>query len=206
MSHEETMSYLLDSIAEINSTPEPENAAQPVESPAAPAQPEESRAVSGEPAKTEAVQSETSEPPEPVELPTIPPLTKEPDSPDIYIQASSRIRGLIEDGRLTMEQVSTAVREQLVEASEVYSGLDIENAQLPEAVKKRARQLGSATDRLPSVHAGRGYRGACDVFHAVSDAVLHRQGSAVRRDKAKAELFLCTLRRGGNGTFHAGRK
>ena len=35
MSHEETMSYLLDSIAEINSTPEPENAAQPVESPAA---------------------------------------------------------------------------------------------------------------------------------------------------------------------------
>ena len=149
MSHEETMSYLLDSIAEINSTPEPENAAQPVESPAAPAQPEESRAVSGEPAKTEAVQSETSEPPEPVEIPTIPQLTKEPDSPDIYIQASSRIRGLIEDGRLTMEQVSTAVREQLVEASEVYSGLDIENAQLPEAVKKRARQLGSATDRLP---------------------------------------------------------
>ena len=131
MSHEETMSYLLDSIAEINSTPE------------------ESRAVSGEPAKTEAVQSETSEPPEPVEIPTIPQLTKEPDSPDIYIQASSRIRGLIEDGRLTMEQVSTAVREQLVEASEVYSGLDIENAQLPEAVKKRARQLGSATDRLP---------------------------------------------------------
>ena len=40
-----------------------------------------------------------------------------------------------------MDQVSTAVREQLVEASEVYSGLDIENAQLPEAVKKRARQL-----------------------------------------------------------------
>lgn len=123
MSHEETMSYLLDSIAEINSTPEPENAAQPVESPAAPAQPEEILAI--------------------------PPLTKEPDSPDIYIQASSRIRGLIEDGRLTMDQVSTAVREQLVEASEVYSGLDIENAQLPEAVKKRARQLGSATDRLP---------------------------------------------------------
>lgn len=149
MSHEETMSYLLDSIAEINSTPEPENAAQPVESPAAPTQPEEIRAVSGEPAKTEAVQSETSEPPEPVELPAIPPLTKEPDSPDIYIQASSRIRGLIEEGRLTMEQVSTAVREQLVEASEVYSGLDIENAQLPEAVKKRARQLDSAADRLP---------------------------------------------------------
>lgn len=69
MSHEETMSYLLDSIAEINSTPEPENAAQPVESPAAPAQPEEILAVSGEPAKTEAVQSETSEPPEPVEIP-----------------------------------------------------------------------------------------------------------------------------------------
>lgn len=149
MSHEETMSYLLDSIAEINSTPEPENAAQPMESPAAPAQPEEIRVVSGEPAKMQAVQPEVSEPPEPVGSPAIPPLTKEPDSPDIYIQASSRIRGLIEDGRLTMEQVSTAVREQLVEASEVYSGLDIENAQLPEAVKKRARQLDSAADRLP---------------------------------------------------------
>ena len=198
MSHEETMSYLLDSIAEINSTPEPENAAQPVESPAAPAQPEESRAVSGEPAKTEAVQSETSEPPEPVEIPAIPPLTKEPDSPDIYIQASSRIRGLIEDGRLTMEQVSTAVREQLVEASEVYSGLDIENAQLPEAVKKRARQLGSAADRLPEYFT-LGEDIAARVMFFMLYQMLSYTDRVVQSDMTKQKLNYFFVRFGAAG-------
>ena len=198
MSHEETMSYLLDSIAEINSTPEPENAAQPVESPAAPAQPEEILAVSGEPAKTEAVQSETSEPPEPVEIPAIPPLTKEPDSPDIYIQASSRIRGLIEDGRLTMEQVSTAVREQLVEASEVYSGLDIENAQLPEAVKKRARQLGSAADRLPEYFT-LGEDIAARVMFFMLYQMLSYTDRVVQSDMTKQKLNYFFVRFGAAG-------
>lgn len=198
MSHEETMSYLLDSIAEINSTPEPENAAQPVESPAAPAQPEESRAVSGEPAKTEAVQSETSEPPEPVEIPAIPPLTKEPNSPDIYIQASSRIRGLIEDGRLTMEQVSTAVREQLVEASEVYSGLDIENAQLPEAVKKRARQLDSAADRLPEYFT-LGEDIAARVMFFMLYQMLSYTDRVVQSDMTKQKLNYFFVRFGAAG-------
>ena len=76
-------------------------------------------------------------------------MTTEPDSPDIYIQASRKIRELIADGRLTMEQVDNAVREQLVPASEVYSALDIENAAIPPAVKKRALQLNEAADRLP---------------------------------------------------------
>ena len=169
MSHEETMSYLLDSIAEINSTPEPENAAQPVESPAAPAQPEEILAVSGEPA-----------------------------SPDIYIQASSRIRGLIEDGRLTMEQVSTAVREQLVEASEVYSGLDIENAQLPEAVKKRARQLGSATDRLPEYFT-LGEDIAARVMFFMLYQMLSYTDRVVQSDMTKQKLNYFFVRFGAAG-------
>ena len=155
MSHEETMSYLLDSIAEINSgsdDTEPDSA-QPLNSalPGTTAIPDPTGAT------VQPIESETPlAPSEPIraaadvqqETPEIPQLTKEPDSSDIYIQASRRIRGLIEEGRLTMEQVSSAVCEQLVEASEIYSTLDIEGSQLSEAVKQRARQLNSAADHL----------------------------------------------------------
>ena len=160
LSHEETMNFLADSIAEINApaeTPEP----------ASPAEPEPTEPLSAVktaeivpqtvPAEPQIIpaatpQTEQTVPPaQPIqpEKPAVPHMTAEPDSPDIYIQASRKIRELIADGRLTMEQVDKAVREQLVPASEIYSALDVENAALPPAVKKRALQLNEAADHLP---------------------------------------------------------
>lgn len=160
MSREETMNYLLDSIAEINSPVE--SAAKPSK-PSKPSEPLEQSEPEKQQAESQPVQpvqpvqpatpvqsAQSAETPIPaaVTAAAIPQLTREPESPDIYIHASRSIRALIEDGRLTMEQVNTAVREQLVEASEVYSGLDIASAQLPAAVKKHARQLDYAADHL----------------------------------------------------------
>lgn len=140
MSHEETMSYLLDSITEINSEPERDDIKQTVpdipERTETPQDPPKIQPQSAEPINT------------PDEAPVLPQLTKEPDSADIYILASCRIRELCEDGRLTMEQVNETVRTQLVPASEIFSGLDIANAPLPQAVKKRAVALTAAADRL----------------------------------------------------------
>lgn len=153
MSREETMNYLLDSIAEINSPVE--SAAEPSE-PLEQSEPEKHQAESQPVKPVTPVQSaHPAETPIPaaVTAAAIPQLTREPESPDIYIHASRSIRALIEDGRLTMEQVNTAVREQLVEASEVYSGLDIASAQLPAAVKKHARQLDYAADHLTEYFA-----------------------------------------------------
>ena len=150
MSREETMSYLLDSIAEINA---PDDERTEYSEQEKPSDPESDIEV---PSEEPAGSAQSIQPIQPIQ-PTIAvdssasaasPLTREPDSQDIYIHASRSIRGLIEDGRLTMEQVSAAVREQLVEASEVYSELDIEHAQLPAAVKKHARQLNFAADHL----------------------------------------------------------
>lgn len=157
MSREETMNYLLDSIAEINSPVE--SAAKPsvpskLSEPSEQSEPEkhqaESQPVQPVQPVTPVQSAQPAETPIPatVTVTAVPQLTREPESPDIYIHASRSIRALIEDGRLTMEQVNTAVREQLVEASEVYSGLDIASAQLPAAVKKHARQLDYAADHL----------------------------------------------------------
>lgn len=140
MSHEETMSYLLDSITEINSEPERGDIKQTV-----PDIPERTET----PQDLPEIQPQSAEPINtPDEAPVLPQLTKEPDSADIYILASCRIRELCEDGRLTMEQVNETVRTQLVPASEIFSGLDIANAPLPQAVKKRAVALTAAADRL----------------------------------------------------------
>lgn len=142
MSRDQAMSYLLESIAEINSAPaeQPVPASAETEAPEPPVQQPEPQPFF----QPEQPAPESAEP-----EPAAPALTREPESDDIYIQASRKIREMCEDGRLTMEQVNTAVKEQLVSASEQYSGLDVENAPLPPAVKRRAMQLSAAADRLP---------------------------------------------------------
>ena len=142
MTRDEAMNYLLDSIAEINSTsgepsaiPEPESPDPDIPEPSPVA--ESALQKSGIPPQQEAA----------------PKLTHEPDSQDIYIKASRRIRELCEEGRLTMEQVDSAVREQLVQASEVYSTLDVGSAQLPPAVKEHAMNLAAAADHLTDYFA-----------------------------------------------------
>lgn len=183
MSHEQTMSYLLDSIAEINSAPE---------EPSAPTQTEP------EPEQPEVPAERLPEPP--VQEPEAPKstLTIEPDSPDIYIQASRKIRELCDDGRLTMEQVNAAVKEQLVAASEYFSGLDLNNAPLPPAVKKRALLLSSSADKLPEYFA-LGEDIAARVMFFMLYQMLSYTDRIVQTDETKQRLNYFFVRFGAAG-------
>lgn len=121
MDKEETMAFLLDTINEINSDIE---------------EPEEASAEESSP-ETE---------PEEEALPDLG-LTKEPESDDIYIKASRLMREFCEQRRLTMEQIETAVKENMVSTAEMYSALTAEG-EMPSNIAERAENLRVATERL----------------------------------------------------------
>lgn len=178
MTREQTMDYLLSSIAEINSEPDGEPMEEPTEAPR-PAQPE--------PVSTPV--------PEPEHSAT---LTREPDSPDIYIIASRRIRELCEDGRLTMEQVNSAVKEQLVSASEVYSALDANSAALPPLVRKHAAALAHAADHLTD-YFSLGEDIAARVMFFMLYQMLSYTDRIVQSDETKQRLNYFFVRFGAAG-------
>lgn len=188
MTRDEAMSYLLDSIAEINSMPEEPAAVPEPESPE-PDIPEPSSAAESAP-------QEPVIPPQPQAA--APKLTYEPDSQDIYIKASRRIRELCEEGRLTMEQVDSAVREQLVQASEVYSTLDIGSAQLPPTVKEHAMNLAAAADHLPDYFA-LGEDIAARVMFFMLYQMLSYTDRIVQSDETKQRLNYFFVRFGAAG-------
>ena len=182
MTREQTMSYLLDSIAEINSEQECHDEPQ-----------EQSLPAAGPLAEPVPVPEESA-PPEPqADI-----LTPEPDSPDIYIQASRRIRELCEDGRLTMDKVNAAVKEQLIPASELYSTLDIQNAALPPAVKTRALKLSEAADRLPE-YFRLGEDIAARVMFFMLYQLLSYTDRIVQSDETKQRLNYFFVRFGAAG-------
>ena len=188
MTRDEAMSYLLDSIAEINSMPEEPAAVPEPESP-------EPDIPAPSPAAESAPQ-EPVVPPQPQAA--APKLTHEPDSQDIYIKASRRIRELCEEGRLTMEQVDSAVREQLVQASEVYSTLDIGSAQLPPTVKEHAMNLAAAADHLPDYFA-LGEDIAARVMFFMLYQMLSYTDRIVQSDETKQRLNYFFVRFGAAG-------
>lgn len=79
-------------------------------------------------------------------------LTIEPDSDDVYIKASRRLREFCVEGRLAMSQIETAVKENMVSTAESYSALTAEN-EIPEAIAQRVDDLKNATDRLAEYFA-----------------------------------------------------
>lgn len=192
MTRDEAMSYLLDSIAEINSTPEEPSAVQEPEisDPAALEQPD----IQAPPMVESALQKPGITP----QQEAAPKLTQEPDSQDIYIKASRRIRELCEEGRLTMEQVDSAVREQLVQASEVYSTLDVGSAQLPPAVKEHAMNLAAAADHLTDYFA-LGEDIAARVMFFMLYQMLSYTDRIVQSDETKQRLNYFFVRFGAAG-------
>lgn len=125
-------------------------------------------------------------------------LTKEPNSPDIYIIASRRIRELCEDGRLTMEQVNSAVKEQLVPASEVYSALDANSAALPPLVRKHAAALAHAADHLTD-YFSLGEDIAARVMFFMLYQMLSYTDRIVQSDETKQRLNYFFVRFGAAG-------
>ncbi len=79
-------------------------------------------------------------------------LTIEPESDDIYIKASRRLREFCVEGRLEMSQIESAVKENMVSTAESYSALIAEN-DIPEIIAQRVDALKNATDRLAEYFA-----------------------------------------------------
>lgn len=174
MSREETMSYLLSSINEINAPAEPPSAPVKDESAEeAPADlsgeekdapeteipadnvPDEPQALYIPPVieevpaeKTEnaaeTVREEISEPAEEY----VSPFTAEPPSEDIYIKASRKIREVCESGRLTREEIQTALKENLVSAAEQFAEITGEGAEIPRLLAPKIEELRTASENL----------------------------------------------------------
>ena len=97
-----------------------------------------------------------------------------------------------------MEQVDSAVREQLVQASEVYSTLDIGSAQLPPTVKEHAMNLAAAADHLPDYFA-LGEDIAARVMFFMLYQMLSYTDRIVQSDETKQRLNYFFVRFGAAG-------
>ncbi len=153
MSREEAMSYLLDSISEINSDECPENISEGSES----ADAAENIATHTEGISDVEAVAEESVSDVPVqehceEVIPVSLLTVEPESEDVYIKASRKLRGFCDEGRLSMGEIESAVKENMVSVAEVYSALCAEN-EMPDIVAERAEKLRNATDHLSEYFA-----------------------------------------------------
>lgn len=72
-------------------------------------------------------------------------LTREPDSDDIYIEASAKLREICESGRLSMEQIEGALRENLLSAADAFKDITSRCA-IPPQLSEKIELLKKAAD------------------------------------------------------------
>ncbi|MDE7363000.1 MAG: hypothetical protein K2N38_13820 [Oscillospiraceae bacterium] len=138
MSREETLSFLADSLNEINGTAESigdERQEEPKEPPKTDGDPLDI----GIDLKTI---SEISAPPE--EEADDGKLSIEPIWGDIYIKASRNLRELIEDGKLSMDQIKTELREKLLSSAKAFAEITSDTAKVPKVLMPKITELRSA--------------------------------------------------------------
>ena len=143
MTHEQTLSYLLSSINEINA---PASAEPPAQQPAYSA-PIQQAQVYAQPVQEQVqaaaqavVQQEQAAPAQPL-------LTQEPVSGDIYIKASRKLREFCELGTLTQQGIEAAVKEGLIPAAEAFSQITAQKP-APPPLSERIAELKAASDRI----------------------------------------------------------
>lgn len=140
MSREETLSFLAESLSEINGTDDDEQSDDDsAEISDEPEEPEELPPDIGADLKTI---SEISAPPE--EAVDDGKLTVEPIWGDIYIKASRNLRELIEDGRLSMEQIETELRDKLLSSARAFAEITADEAKVPKVLMPKITELRSA--------------------------------------------------------------
>ncbi len=137
MSRDEALSYLVSSINEINADNDDEFDDDLLEEAAA----------STEAAPVEAAPQQPEEP----SAPSLN-LTEEPQSDDIYIKASRRLRQYCEERLLTMDEIENEVKQNMVSVAESYSALSAEG-NIPVIIAQRVEMLKNATDRLTEYFA-----------------------------------------------------
>lgn len=171
LTHEETLSYLLSSISEINA-PSSESitsaAPEEVERLAAkkaetvenfvveiPREPVQSAPVALAEEQPECAIPEQPVPetqPEPTFETAAPPvhetLTPEPDSEDIYIKASRKLREFCEIGKLSRGQITAALKENLISAANAFSDVVAAAEEIPEGLSPKIAELRAASDNL----------------------------------------------------------
>ncbi len=152
MSRDEALSYLVNSINEINSDSD-EEFDDDLNEELLPVTAAVAAAPQTEAAPTESAPVETTEeqPSAEPELPLLN-LTEEPISDDIYIKASRRLRQYCEERLLTMEEIENEVKQNMVSTAESYSALSAEG-NIPSSIAQRVETLKNATDRLPEYFA-----------------------------------------------------
>lgn len=118
-------------------------AAEPVQQPAPVA------VQAAEPIQT-VQQAQPTLPVQPAPEPAAPPspYTAEPESGDIYITASRKLREMYENGALSPELVEQELKANLLTTAEEYTRLTDSAEELPPYVAARAPRLKEATERL----------------------------------------------------------
>lgn len=139
MTHEQTLSYLLSSINEINAPVQEQPSVQPTVQPAV--QPQ----ASAQPAANYVAPPAANPAPNPA--PAKPLLTEEPPSGDIYIKASRKLREFCELGTLTQQGIESAVKEGLIPAAEAFSQITAQKP-APPPLSERIAELKAASDGI----------------------------------------------------------
>lgn len=143
MTHEQTLSYLLSSINEINAPAAAEPPAQqpaysaPIQQAQAYAQPVQEQVQAAAQAVVQQEQAASAQPL----------LTQEPVSGDIYIKASRKLREFCELGTLTQQGIEAAVKEGLIPAAEAFSQITAQKP-APPPLSERIAELKAASDRI----------------------------------------------------------
>ncbi|MGN1423205.1 MAG: hypothetical protein ACI4XA_07505, partial [Oscillospiraceae bacterium] len=81
-----------------------------------------------------------------------PALTREPESDDIYICASAKLRGFCETGRLTMEEMQGALRDGLLDAADAFAQIT-ERCEIPPQLSDKIAALKEASGGLEKYFA-----------------------------------------------------
>ncbi len=71
-------------------------------------------------------------------------LTVEPFWGDIYIKASRNLRELCENGKLTMAQIETELKEKLLEAAEQFAAVTKDESKIPKSLLPKITELKAA--------------------------------------------------------------
>ncbi len=81
-----------------------------------------------------------------------PALTREPESDDIYIGASAKLREFCETGRLTMEEMQGALKDGLLDAAEVFTQIT-DRCEIPPRLSEKIAALKEASGGLEKYFA-----------------------------------------------------
>ncbi|MDE7397965.1 MAG: hypothetical protein K2N06_00410 [Oscillospiraceae bacterium] len=73
-------------------------------------------------------------------------LTIEPIWGDIYIKASRNLREVIESGKLTMEQIEKELKDKLLDSTRAFAEITADESKIPKSLVARIHELKTAAD------------------------------------------------------------